>query len=531
MTHVRTYPHEVGAHLRFVPGTRDTYEGLAPYWFLSHLLFNEFDGHSGEIETTIDGEVWTVELTYRKTGIAPLEEHGIDSEALYGFDVHADGPAEMKVDYQFEPRFDGMAHRDSGESLSIPWDPDVNGIEANTQSSNIEPDRLPQLLRDCVAVLCDEAGVHWNADYFTGVHGSSNLYAYERYLRLDREVARALIQQDGPFWSIFHLLGSKEGTKLSFDVDNEEIEGHLWQLRLLRSAATQLIDTHRFGKQLKHYHMKSPESQTGALRHPKIGVLVNKSLHGEALAWSDRREARREIEETVINCLDWAGIDADPEAGHFIGDAHFAPTASDQRIGRWDDPTPQLEAEQESLLIRTMVDLSEGATELMQEVATDGGTHYEEAADQLGVSTSSIYRWLSELGDLVRNDNGEISLVSEHLEEEVTAIAQQAENAVKTGAERICHLVNRHNDADGSALQRWLNKYAADIDLEEDKIRVDTLLSKVSGYDEPRVEEVVEELRTAWQRAGRDLREIDQMVFTCDTRYMGRVSRRVSKLI
>ena len=516
MTHARTYPHEVGAFLRFVPGKRDTYEGLAPYWFLSHLLFNEFDGYSGEIETTVDGEAWTVELTYWKTSIAPLEEHNVDGDALYGYKIHGDGPGEAKVSYQIQPRFDGMEHADDGESITMPWEPDCPGIGSNTQSSNIEPDRLPQLLRDFLAVLADEAGVHWNADYFTGVHPSSKLYAYERYLRIDREVARALIQQDGPFWSIFHLLGSKEGTKLSFDVDNEEIEGHLWQLRLLRSAATQLIDTHQFGKQLKHYHMKEPEAQTGALRHPKVGVLVNKSLNdGEALAWGEHTEARREIEETVINCLDWAGIDADPEVGHFVEDAHFSPTASEQRIGRFDDPTPQLEAEQESLLIRTMVDLSEGATELLEEVATDGGTHYEEAADDLGVSTSSIYRWLSELGDLVRNDNGEISLVSEHLEEEVTAIAKRAEDAVKSGAERICRLVNQQRDADGSALQRWMNKYGVEIDHgtgdKPGRVRIDTLLSNLQSFDEPLVSDVLEEGRTAWKRAGRDVAELDAM--------------------
>ena len=530
MTHVRTHPHEVGAFLRFVPGRRDTYEGLAPYWFLSHLLFNKFDGYSGEIETTVDGEPWTVELTYWKTGIAPLDEHNVGGNALYGFNVHGEGPGEAKADFQIEPRFDGMKHRDDGESLSIPWDSESGGIEVQTQSSNIEPGRLPQLLRDFVAVLCDVADVHWNADYLTGVEPDSKLYAYERYVRIDREVARALIQQDGPFWSIFHLLGSKEGTKLSFDVDNEDIEGHLWQLRLLRSAATQLIDTHQFGKQLKHYHMKEPEAQTGALRHPKVGVLVNKSLNdGEALDWSQRSEARREIEEMLVNCLDWADVGADPDAGHFVEDAHFSPVASEQRIGRFDDPTPQLEAEQESLLIRTMVDLSDGATELLEEVATDGGTHYEEAADDLGVSTSSIYRWLSELGDLVRNDNGEISLVSEHLEEEVTAIAKRAENAVKSGAERICRLVDQQRDADGSALQRWMHKYGGDIDLEEGEISIDVVLTTLRGYDEPRVSEVLEEARTAWQRAGRDLRKIDRMRFSAQTLYSGTVSGRVRK--
>jgi transposase len=162
-----------------------------------------------------------------------------------------------------------------------------------------------------------------------------------------------------------------------------------------------------------------------------------------------------------------------------------------------------------------MVDLSDGANELLQEVATDGGTHYTEAADDLGVSTSSIYRWLSELGDLVRNENGELSLVSQKLEREVAAIAERAEQAVTAGAERICRLVNQQRDGSESALQRWMNTYGVEIDDgrgdQEGRIRIDELLSELRWTDQPRISDVLEEGRSAWQRAGLDVARFDAM--------------------
>jgi hypothetical protein len=516
VSHIRTQPHEVEGHLKFAPGTRDTYEGLAPYWFLTHLVINEFDGYSRKLETTIDGEHWTVEMNYWQTGIAPLEEHQTRGDRLYGYGVKGSGPGEKKAAFQIEPRFDGMEHYEDGDELSIPWAPDSDGVDADVHAANVEPERLPQLLRDFVAVLADEAGCHWNSDYFADPHRSSNVYAYERYVRIETSVAKQLVRQEGPFWRIWHLLGEQTGMKASFDINNEDVLGHMTKLRLLPYAAQQLVDTHRFGKQLKHYHMRNPDAQEGATEHPKFGVLLNKSMNDdEALAWHELNAARREIEETIVNVLDWAGISAAPDADHFIADDHFEPVESDQRIGRYDDPTPELEAKQELLLVQTMNDLSDGASELLQKVATDDSTHYAEAADDLGFSTSSIYRWLSEFGELVRNDNGELSIVSETLKREIIAIAERAERVVRACADRMSRLANQERDGSDSAIQRWMNTYGVEIDDgrgdQEGRIRIDELLSELRSTDQPRISDVLEEGRSAWGSAGLDVTRFDDM--------------------
>jgi transposase len=262
--------------------------------------------------------------------------------------------------------------------------------------------------------------------------------------------------------------------------------------------------------------MKHVDAQEGATEHPKFGVLVNKSLNGgEAIPWGDRHEVRREIEETIVNVLDWSGVPTDPDADVWVEDDHFSPTESDTKIARVDDPTPQLEAEQQSLLLRTMREVGEGPTELVEKLATDGGTRYDDAAADLGVGTSTIYRWLSDLGDLVNNERGRLDLASEKLRQEVAAIAEQAENSVASAASRVCKLVNMDRDGDESALQRWMNTYAVEIDRATDdgagEVRIDTVLSTIRGRSEPMLTEVLEEGRTAWRRAGFDAAEFGAM--------------------
>lgn len=66
MTHVATAPHEVEGNFIFCA------HGLSPYWILSKLLLRTFDGYSGEAIAEINGEEWTVDLTYQEGGIQPL---------------------------------------------------------------------------------------------------------------------------------------------------------------------------------------------------------------------------------------------------------------------------------------------------------------------------------------------------------------------------------------------------------------------------------------------------------------------------
>ncbi|WP_241768152.1 hypothetical protein [Haloferax sp. ATB1] len=59
-----------------------------------------------------------------------------------------------------------------------------------------------------------------------------------------------------------------------------------------------------------------------------------------------------------MNILEWADIPSKP--GHwFVEDDHFVPEESDRNIAFWDDPTPEIEASQESIIIRTLQELED----------------------------------------------------------------------------------------------------------------------------------------------------------------------------
>ncbi|WP_117592804.1 DUF7845 domain-containing protein [Haloprofundus halophilus] len=535
MTHVATAPHEAEGHLIFPE------HGLSPYWAVSKLLHQGFNGYSGEVNFEHDGDPWHVKLAYSDSNIAPRPSDGISRSTLYEYEIHCEGLGQKKAHFNVSPRFEEMRNPD-GEILRIPWQPGGEGVDVDFHGSNLEPEEYPSLLRAAFCALADEAALMVRRDYFTEVHDSSNLYTYEQHVRLSRDMAQKLVRAGGTFYRLFFLLSSEQGTKWIFAGDNEEIVGKNHRLKLWPEAAQKLMPTNSRGKQLKCYHPKyvrSEETGDDALFHPKFGVLLKKAFNdGRAFAWGDLRELRREIEETVINVLPWAGIPTDPHSpGTYIEDDHFAPAESDIRIARYDDPSPEIEAHEEALLVTTLRELSEGAGEMVYELATDGGRHYEELADDTGYSVSTIYRYLQELGDLVRNDNGDLDLRSLKFKQEVAAIAEQTDRFVRSKADRAAKLINSETrEAADSALQNWMTKWAVDLargdDGAVDGFRIGTLVS-VAKSDPllPHISEAIKEGRRAWIRAGRDAVQYERMMFESSADGEEWFTRRVSSWI
>ena len=138
------------------------------------------------------------------------------------------------------------------------------------------------------------------------------------------------------------------------------------------------------------------------------------------------------------------------------------------------------------------------------------------------MSTSSVYRWLTELGRLVRNDRGELQLRSRKLEQvlgSIDDIAREVEETVRSGADRIAKLVRMsERESADNALQRWLNEYAVDVVQEagEKRLRFDTLLSEMNASTKPHVVETLLEGYDAWANDGRDAAEFLDLWFVAD---------------
>lgn len=509
MSHIEPAFHEVDVFWWF------TDNGLSPYWALTALCLDEFDGHDEATMELGDG-VWQVRLNYNdETGIAPRPSDAITGDRAYEFKIHAEGPDQKTADFVVSPRWDDL-RKPSGEQARIPWC-GGDGVQVHVQGSNLAFEEYKFILQEAVLGLAAEATFDWNRRYFNRPRDDSNIVTTELYVRLKRDYAQKLVSTDGLFYRLMHLVGDLEGSSWVYSADNTEIVGHRHAFEHGPTVATELGPDHSLGKRHKVYHPKhvrSEESDDDPLSSPKYGVAFHKSLDEAAVPWGERDELLHELEETLVNVLDWAGVPTEPDPTTFVEDDHFEISPSNRDVAHLSDPTPRLEAEQDLLLFQVLDDLSPAAKSVAKTVATDGGsTHYTDVADETGYSISRIYEAIAELGDLVESDNGTVAILSEKVRQEVAAIADHLGDIVRRTADRIAALCDVDIRGVGdSALEKWLAKYGGEFrDLTGDRdgvIRIDTVLSAVEvsqAYDY--IDDVLEAGLDAWLKAGRPREE------------------------
>ncbi|WP_132060226.1 DUF7845 domain-containing protein [Halorussus amylolyticus] len=511
MSHVATAPHELEGNLIFVEN------GLRPYWTLSKLVVDYLDGGGQFEDVELAGERWDVSVGYQKGGIAPRDEDSA-TERLYEWRVAAYGDGQRKATYLIQPRFVGMQHHETGEQISSPFDHVAadEGVNVRLEgSSNLEPDESKQLLPRILQTVASEHGLRFSPEYFSGTpHEMSNITKYERYLRVRREMARKVVANDGTFMRLMHLLATEEGIEAEYRIDNQEILGYNHRVRLPKSATKKLIPGHSYGKQLKHYHPKHVrKSDTeDPLYHPKIGALFTRKLNSDnSVPWSERHELTKELEETLINVLTWDSVPVQPGSPTFVSDDHFHNRESEVTIGRYDDPTPQLEASQESVLVRTMTNLTDADLDMLDVLATDGGreNHVTELLGDTDIeSMSTIYRCLDRMDGLLENQNGNVRWISEKIKQEVREIIEIASEHVETAATAAARVLDMDPEQlkeQGSAFQSWLNRYAVDL-LEEDgdlTLKIQATLSRFRSGTDPFIPKVLEYGQIAWLQSGR----------------------------
>lgn len=544
MTHTATAPHELEGNLIF------TENGLRPYWTLSKLVTSELDlsDGDGQLENVqLAGEQWDISIGYQQGGIAPRDGDAA-AERLYEWRVAAYGDSQRKATYLIQPRFVGMEHYETGDPISTPFDHVAadEGVNVRLEgSSNLEPDEYKDLLPKILQTLASHHGLRFNPSYFAGTpHEMSNITKYERYLRVRREMAQKTVRSDGSFMRLMHLLAEEKGTEAEYRIDNQEIVGYNHRVRLPKAAARKLAPGHSFGKQLKHYHPKhvrGSESTDDPLYHPKIGALFTKKLNGDnSVPWSQRHELTKELEETLINLLTWDSIPVKPGSPTFVADDHFQNTESQLTIGRYDDPTPQLEASQENVLVRTMAEMTDSDLEMLDAMVADGGqeVHVSELFENTEIeSMSTIYRALDRLDGLLENQNGNVRWFSEKIKQEIREIVQVASDNINNlghAAAKVLDMDPQTLKEKGSAFQSWLNRYAAEItedSHEQLKIKIHTTLSRHDRGADPFIKKVLEYGLTAWVRAGRDGPRFENAIVELDQPVAGYRHWKVARVL
>jgi predicted transcriptional regulator len=439
------------------------------------------------------------------SGIAPRPQDDVD-ERLYELELHLDGHHRRKMHFNISPRFPDMRHWETGDELSLAWQhlDAERGVAVAFDGSNVDLDEIPTLLEQSIHALFSAADERVSRRYWNEPAGG-HISEVERYVRVRREESKKLTRQDGILHRIAHLVSNSEGTRGAYKWDNSECVGFIHQLRLNRGDPSDLLTGHRWGRQIKSYLPKDPDSFSpgDSLYHPKLGVLFRKSLNDDsAVRWSERSRLQEQLDETIANLLSWAGIPAKSGAPSFVSDDHFDSSARKTGdITLEADPTPQLEAEQEHLLVTALRDLTESDVDVLETLATDGGQPADRLARDTDYSLSTVYRALDRLDGILESDHGTIRFVSQKLAEEIRGIVDTIDRQIEEAANRVGRVYDqaRAHSTD-SALGKWLARYDAELELDGERptVRIDTCLSKMRSVPEPRLQDVIREFKQSW---------------------------------
>jgi len=142
--------------------------------------------------------------------------------------------------------------------------------------------------------------------------------------------------------------------------------------------ASKLIRGHTIGKEVKHYYMRNPDNYSPEQFgwHPKLEVSFQTSVTDETIYWDrenapDLEQCRRELDETLMNVLDWAGLDV-LGGDEYHEDAYFDPESRSRRsLKLVDCPLPEIESEQENAVMRLWGDMN-GSDRALTELLLHG---------------------------------------------------------------------------------------------------------------------------------------------------------------
>jgi DNA-directed RNA polymerase specialized sigma subunit len=513
-SHPRSVPHEICANILYAE------HGDGPYW-AARNIFQAFPDDE-TISTQIENETWTVSISSQQSGLDPRPSD--DIESLKEYRVSCTGADEQKLPLLIQPRLDWPA---SCRPKSVPKDLGLaTNIRVDT-ATYLEPSSIESLIPEVLKSLAEYANIEWDDSFLTEApHQYSSIMQYERYYRIDRQESQSLVSDNGIFHRLFRLAANSEGSKILHSEDNTQIVGYNHQLRLNRSGANKLFDSPQHGKQFKHYHPKHvrKNGSNDPLYHPKVGCLFKKSWSGnESVRWSEHQSLTRELEENLINLLHWADIPISSEHC-FISDWHFDCSPSDRDITIVEDPTPEIDHHQDTILISALSNLSERDRNILKAVANapKTGTHISNIEAETGLSNSAVYRGLNELNKLLRNEGGTVQFVSRKIRQRIHELFEVS-NSTSPEDEIITSTLDIDPDEleqNGDPWQQWLVDYGAEINKQGSDmiIRIHTTMDQLKCSNCEYAPDVIERGGEAWVNSGRPSKQFQQAEVVYDTK-------------
>jgi len=487
-TFIDPQPHEFHAYIKW--NCEDLENPLRSYFGLRSLQGeHDFEQH-GRLRTSveIDGTECNVEFGFKSCGIAPrdVENFRLDEVREYlvyvypkGYDSWGDAKSEARkrAYFRISPRWPDIETKEGNKSMSNPYD--IEGYDVEVEGSNWEFNQYPTVLRRSLDALASRQGFRFNSptpiyssDFHEDrIHKSSNIVDAELYVRVCKGKTGKVIAYDGTLHKISLLLaGDREGYAKSIR-DDRECPGHYHTATIDSRRASELIGGHELAKEFKHYYMRNPDAVEGtALENPKIGVSFQNSINDDTLYWHDLDTLVTELDEVLLNVLNWSNLPTRPDDQLFVGDDYFEVTGSRRWRKILPDRLPRIEIKQDDQIFAAATQMNDTDTELIETLLTDGGeTSPKQLSETIGVHLDTVYRALKRLTPLVDHTYGEVQLGSKYIAQELTGYIDSVSNSIKSGLENALDGLARAEAHGGNddPWSRWLDRYGGEISRTE----------------------------------------------------------------
>jgi len=503
-TFVQCAPHEGDIHLIF-----DEY-GLGPYFAMDSIR-KDHDGWQTEGKPTqnieFEGDRWA--LCYDYDTDNPLDpwdhkEYQLQTVPEFRFyfvakDDLYDGKQADKSSrirggtITVRPRWPNMTA--NGEPVR--GVPNLGGpyIDVQVQASNIRHDRYHQLALEVITAF------DVNPKYLREPHEISNWNDTAVYLRLKRERSGPVYAADGPIARTHQLLeGDRKGFRQHKE-DHRKLPGYYVSTQISDQRVHDLIRGHTLGKEIKHYYPQFPENREpdDPLYHPKLEVSYQTSITEETVYWHDTEDMVRELEETLLNTLEWAEL---PLRGGepFYPDEYFTAEDGRRRSRKLVDcPLPEIADAQEAAVMSLWGSTTQSDKDVIDLLVTDGGkVSPSKAADETGYSYRTIRDVADRCESVIRHTYGKLEIESKHQRDLLLSRVRAREQDFRESIEDA--VLTAVEAATGRTRSKWSQvrrKYNITVDNDPDDCR--KLVSVAyEPEDDYEAREVVREIKTAY---------------------------------
>jgi len=512
--HAKAAPHE--GNVRFTIGVHPddhvTDHGLGPYYAMDSLLKDWGDRWQTEGKPTetvqFMGEQWATCFDYSKSGLDPWDHPKFQIQQVREFHfyfVATDSPhySGKRADQDdrvkggtitVRPRWPDL--RSNGKPVSVP-DYGAPYIDVQVQASNIPHEEYLTLVKRVMTAY----GIAGR--YFDHPHPDSHIDDLAYYVRLFRGQSGPLYAPDGPIARAHTLIqGDRTGYRKHVE-DHTKIPGYYVTATVEDEKAGELVRGHRLGKELKHYYPNHPDEYEPdqAPYHPKFEVSYETKRTEETVRWSDLKDARRELEETILNSLEWCGVATTAESDVFVP---FDPywrlenTRESRKLVRC--PLPKIESDQEHRVMQLWGRMTQADRDVTELLLTDGGKiSPKEAAERTGNTYRTVRTVIDRMEGLIRHTYGEMELESKKIQQELLKRVRAAGDSFEQSIESATmDLADAVDDRLPSAWVRLRRKYAiSEVD------RPDCRKLLKIGYqpsDDIEAREIIREIQTTYRQ-------------------------------